>query len=390
LLFAGTELGLYVSFNDGERWEPFQLNLPKSPIHDLVIKDDDLIVATHGRSFWSLDDIAPLRQLDEKTLNADVYLYQPAAAYRFRGPGFVIPGGPQGVGANPPAGASLDYVLKSAPRDELTLEILDGQGRSVRSFSSRKTEATEPPSEFPGLPSAAEQLPAEVGLNRFVWDLRYAPPGRVPGAIFWGGRPVGALVVPGVYQLKLSVAGKSYTAALEIKADPRISASQGDLEKQLELALKIRDRATEALDTVNQVRSLRAQLEGLRKRLGGSGQYKAVVTAAEEMSKKMTTVEEALIQAKSKSSEDPLNYPIRLSEKLIALHSTVESADAAPTQQCYLVFQELSRQMEEPLAKWREVTSEDLPALNETMRKENIPAVWMAPAASKGSSTPPS
>ena len=192
---------------------------------------------------------------------------------------------------------------------------------------------------------------------------------------------MGPLAVPGTYQAKLAVAGKSYTAPLEIKADPRVQASRADLQKQFELAIQIRDRASAALEAVNQIRALRAQLESLRKRLASNAQYKPIATAAEQLGKKMTSVEEALIQAKSKSSEDPLNYPIRLSEKLMALHGTVESADAAPTQQSYEVFQELSGKVEGQLAQWREIVSKDLAALNEMMRKENVPVLSVAPAA---------
>ncbi len=383
LLYAGTETGVFVSFNDGARWQSLRLNLPTTPIHDLVVKDADLVVATHGRSFWILDDVAPLRQFEEKSANADVYLYQPAPAYRFRGPTFVIPGSSLGAGVNPPAGANLDYFLKSVPKDEATLEIRNTHGELVRKFSSRKSETAEPPSEFPGLQGPSEQLPTEAALNRFVWDLRYAPPSKVTGAVYWGGRPMGPLVVPGTYQVLLSVAGKNYTAPLEVKADPRISATREDLEKQLELALKIRDRASEALDAVNQIRSVRSQLDGLGKRLGSSGQYKAILSGADEMNRKMTAVEDALIQAKSKSNEDPLNYPIRLSEKLMALHSTVESADAAPTQQSYEVFQSLSGQIEQQVAAWKDLTSKNLVALNEMMRKENVPLVWVAPPTLK-------
>jgi len=202
---------------------------------------------------------------------------------------------------------------------------------------------------------------------------------------------VGPLAVPGTYQAKLAVAGKSYTAPLEIKADPRVQASRADLQKQFELAIQIRDRTSAALEAVNQIRALRAQLESLRKRLASNAQYKPIATAAEQLGKKMTSVEEALIQAKSKSSEDPLNYPIRLSEKLMALHGTVESADAAPTQQSYEVFQELSGKVEGQLAQWREIVSKDLAALNEMMRKENVPVLSVAPAApTPAAATPPS
>ncbi len=383
LLYAGTETGLFVSFDDGAHWQRFHLNLPTTPIHDLVIQEDDLVVATHGRSFWVLDDITPLRQFEDKVTSADVHLYQPASAHRLRGPGFMIPGASLLAGTNPPAGAIVDYSFASPPSDAVTLEILDSQRKLVRKYSSRKAEETEAPSEFLEK-RPAEQLPTEAGLNRFVWDLHHEPPTKVPGAVYWGGRPVGPLALPGTYQVKLTVAGNSYTAPLELKADPRVHSSPADLQKQFELATQIRDRASQALEAVNQIRALRLQLEALRKRLGGE-QYKTILTTAEELNKKMTPVEEALIQPKSKSSEDPLNYPIQLSEKLMALQSTVESADAAPTQAAHEVLQELSRQLDEQLGKWREIVTKDLASLNELMRKENVPVVSVAPAGSKAS-----
>jgi photosystem II stability/assembly factor-like uncharacterized protein len=375
LLYAGTEIGVFVSFDNGGRWQPLQLNLPATPIHDLVVKEDDLVVATHGRSFWILDDITPLRQFDDKVAAADVHFYTPAPAYRLRGPGFIIPGS-LGAGANPPTGAIFDYYLKSAASDEITIEILDRQGKQVRKFSSKKREEAEPPSEFPEM-RTPEQLPTEAVLNRFVWDLRYEPPSRIPGAVTFGGRPAGPLAVPGQYQARLRVAGGSYAVPVEIKADPRVHASQADLERQFELSRRIRERVTQLSDTVNQIRSLRSQLETLRKRLAGNAEHKPITSAAEDLNKKMTAVEEALLQVKSKSFEDSLNYPNRLFEKLVALRGTVESADGPPTQQAGEVLEELSRKVEEQVARWRELETKDLAALNEMVRKENIPMLWV-------------
>ncbi len=391
LLYAGTERGVLVSFDDGDHWQSLQLNLPTTPIRDLVVKDDDLVVATHGRSFWILDDITPLRQLNQQLASEPLYLYKPRLTYRTHaGRGF----GPRGpVGENPPGGAIIYYSLKSAPPDkgkdkqEVRLEILDSQGKLVRKFSSEppKQEAPEPPSEFPEGPRPPERLPVEAGMNRFAWDLRYEAASKVPGAVFWGGRPEGPRALPGIYQVKLTAEGKTLTVPLEVKLDPRVSTSQADLEKQFNLAIQIRDRVTQAHDAANQIRDLRSQLKELKKRLGENGSAKPIISAADEIDKKMTPVEEHLMQVKSKSSEDPLNYPIMLDDKLSALGNVVESADTAPTQQSYEVFQLLSHQLDAQLSKWNDVRSKDLVALNELARKENIQAIILPPAGGQSS-----
>jgi len=286
------------------------------------------------------------------------------------------------VGANPPTGVVIDYFLKSAPKDGITLEILDAKGQVIRKYASKKAaEGASPEEEEFGFARPGEALPAEEGLNRFTWNMRSEAPARVPGAVSWGGRPNGPLVVPGTYQIKLTVAGKTATAAAEIQKDPRVAVSQADLEKQNELAVRIRDRVNAGHEAVNQIRSVRGQLDALKKRLGADAGAKPVVEAADALKKKMDAVEEKIIQPKSKSGEDPLNYPIQVADQLMALQSTVESADAAPTAQSYVVYEELNGRLETQLAAWREIQSKDLAALNELIKKNNIPAI--APAVEK-------
>jgi len=381
LLFAGTENGIYVSFDDGAHWQSLKLNLPTTPIHDLTVKNDDLVVATHGRAFWILDDISPLRQMNATTASEDAHLYQPAMAIRYRGPGFALPATVP-VGANPPSGVIIDYFLKSAPKDAVQLEILDAKGKVVRTISSKKAaEGASPDEEEFGITRPGEKPTTEEGLNRFVWDMRGEAPARVPGAVSWGGRPTGVLVAPGTYQIKLTVGGKPLTTSAEIQKDPRVNVSQADLEKQYELSTRIRDRVSAGHETVNQMRSVREQLEGLKKRLGADSGAKAVLDSSEALKKKIDAVEEKVIQPKSKSGEDPLNYPIQAADQLMALQGTVESADVAPTAQSYVVFDELNARLETQLAAWRDVQSKDLAALNELMKKSNVEAI--APAAEK-------
>ena len=381
LLYAGTENGIYVSFDDGGHWQSLKLNLPTTPIHDLTVKNDDLIVATHGRAFWSLDDISPLRQMNATTASEETHLYQPAATIRYRGPGFTLPPTVP-VGANPPTGVIIDYFLKSAPKDAVELEILDAKGKVVRKISSKKAaDGASPDEEEFGIARPGEKLPTEEGLNRYVWDMRSEAPARVPGAVNWGGRPTGPLVVPGNYQVKLTVGGKSYAASSEIRKDPRVSASQEDLQKQFELAMRIRDKVSAGHEAVNQMRSVREQLDGLKKRLGGDDGTKPVLDSADALKKKMDGVEEKIIQPKSKSGEDPLNYPIQVTDQLMALQGTVESADTAPTAQSYVVFDELSARLDAQVAAWREIQSKEVAALNELMKKNNVPSI--APAVVK-------
>jgi hypothetical protein len=383
LLFAGTETGIFVSFDGGAHWQSLQLNLPTTPIHDLMIKGDDLVVATHGRSFWILDDITPLRNVSERVANADVYLYPPQRAIRFRTGGVV----PERLllwdGENVPNGAIIDYYLKAAPKDEITLEILDSQGKLVRRYSSKHSESESPEQqEWPDQTKPSELLPANAGMNRFTWDLRYAAPTLVSGTAWDGGEPPkGPLAVPGKYQVKLTVAGKSETAEFELETDPRVKTPQADLEKELELGLKIRSSISLADETVNQIRDVRAQLEALRKRLGSSEQAKTIAGAAEAINKKMTPIEDALINPKIKATEDSLNYPLRLNNQLGTLAAFVDSADSAPTAQDYAALEFLNSKVAAQAAAWKETASKDLAELNERIRKENIPVI--SPTAGK-------
>jgi photosystem II stability/assembly factor-like uncharacterized protein len=385
LLFAGTENGAYVSFDDGGHWQSLKLNLPTTPIHDLVVKGDDLVLATHGRAFWSLDDIGALRQMSANTAGEEAHLYQPSAAIRYHGGGFQLPATVP-VGANPPTGVVIDYFLKSAPKEkeEITLEILDANGKMVRKYSSRKAaEGASPDEEEFGFRRQGETLPAEAGLNRFVWNMRSEDPVKVPGTVTWGGRPVGPYVVPGKYEVKLTVAGKSYTVPAEVQKDPRASATQADLEKQAELANRIKERVSVAHEAVNQIRSVRAQIDALHRRLAADKNAKPVLDAGEDLKKKMNAIEEKIIQPKSKSGEDPLNYPIQTADQMLALQSTVESADTAPTAASYTVFDELNGRLETQLKDWRDLQGKDLAALNALIQKNNISVIAPTAEATK-------
>jgi photosystem II stability/assembly factor-like uncharacterized protein len=386
LLYAGTETGVYVSFDDGAQWQPLQLNLPTTSIRDLTVKHDDLIAATHGRSFWILDDVTPLRQLSSSAASADVYLYKPRVTYRLRGLGGYHSLNP--VGQNPPDGAIISYYLKSAPsaKDTITLEILDSQGNLVRKYSSKKKEE-KGPREWPEQAMARNVLPDQAGMNRFAWDLQATPPVKIPREVGSDWELQGPLVLPGTYTAKLTVEKKSYSEPFEVKLDPRVKTSMADLQSQLDMARKIGQAISSDHTAVNQIIGLRKQLKDLEALLKARKSNEEIIQAAEALDQKMTAVEEALYNPKVTSSEDNLNYPDRLDQQFIQLAYTVESADAPPIQPAVERFQELSGQLDVLLAKWHEVQSMDLPALNEMIRKAKIPAIMLPPAEQPGEET---
>jgi len=362
LLYAGTETGIYVSFDDGAHWQSLKLNLPTTPIHDLIVKDDDLAVATHGRSFWVLDDVSPLRQLGAQSANEEMILYKPRPAYRLRWPEEFERRQP--VGQNPPPGAIVSFYFKAAPKGEVALEILDSQGKVVRKYSSLEKKEAETPPEWPDREPPQEKIPTEAGLNRFVWNLRYEGARKLPGEVSADERSRGPVALPGTYQVRLTAEGKSQTVSLELKLDPRVNVSLADLQKQFDLNLKIRDRLSELHQTVNDIRGIRVQFRALQNRLGEDGHFKSILSASEALDKKMTPMEEQLLQVKIKSSEASLNYPVLIDEQLHHLAESVDNADAVPTQQQSAVFEQLSQQAAPLFAQWKQRMSGDLVALN--------------------------
>ena len=378
LVFAGTETGVHVSFDSGTTWQPLQRNLPVVPITDLVVKNDDLVVATQGRSFWSLDDIGALRAAKPDIVNAAVHLFPPSPAYRF--------GGGEGrgpVGKNPAYGAQIRYLLKDAPKqgEEVKLDILDAKGAVVRSFSSKEEKGEDKKEEDDGddddgPPAAtAKSLPAKAGLNSFTWDLRYAEASKFKGMILWGGQTAGPRVVPGRYEARLSAAGQTLSQPFEVRKDPRVQTSDADYAKQQQLLLQIRDELSRTNDAIGRLRAVRDQARTAAERAKGGPAEKAVEEARDALAKKLTAVEEALYQTRNRSSEDPLNFPIQLNNKLAALGSSVGSSDAAPTEQAYAVHDDLKKRIDAELATLDKVLAEDVPAFNRLVREKEVPAV---------------
>ena len=336
LLYAGTELGVFVSFDDGARWTPLQLDLPVTPIHDLAVKGDDLVAATHGRAFWILDDLTPLRQATPASMDAAMWLYAPQTATRLYYPEQVDSRRP--VGENPPAGALIDYTLKAKPSQEVTLDILDAQGRPVRHISSQFSAREKQPPEWPDQVEPPHLIPAEAGMNRFVWDLRMDDPVQISGAFYSGEAPRGPLVAPGTYQVKLSMGGVSRTAPLVLVADPRTAGDKGAIEAKTALSVATLHDIDALHRAVNDIRAVKA-------RLGPAPDRTALVH-------QLSGVEEALMQVNMKGSEANLAFPGMLNEQYATFAAVLDDADTPPTAQQVQRFQSLHDQLGVQLAAW--------------------------------------
>ncbi|MGH9792804.1 MAG: glycosyl hydrolase, partial [Candidatus Acidiferrales bacterium] len=337
---------------------------------------------------WILDDLEPLRQMSEQIAKADVHLFNPSSAARFRGGGGFGRGGVF-AGENPPNGAIVYYHLKEKPKGEITLEILDGKSEAIRKYSSveKKIEG-KPLPERPQRRETPDVLPVEPGMHRFVWNLRYEMPEFVPNVVWDMGAPSGPLALPGKYTVRLNVAGKSYTAPLEVRMDPRVTTPMADLQQQFALLMDLRKLIGDTHAGVLQIRAAREQLGDLRKRLGdGSGNGNGGANASKELSsaattieKKMAPVEAELIEVLAKSSQDMCNYPAQLSSKIGWLDNVVDSADTAPTQQSLELYKEFRARADRELAAWREIVAKDLAELNRSIERQKVPAVRV-PAA---------
>jgi len=394
LLYAGTETGLYISFDDGANWQSMQFNLPVTPITDLAIhkRERELVAATQGRAFWIFDDLPTLHQMmDAGGFGAasQTKLFKPKEAYRMAGGGgFNLPPTAT-VGKNPANGVVVYYSLKAKPATDLVLEFLDANGKSVNKFTTRLPRggagqgpaAAEQPAAgggeegfFGGAPARAT---TDAGLNRFVWDMRYADATRFPGMILWAGQTNGPRVVPGNYQVKLTVDGQTLTENFEVKSDPRLTTTAADYAKQLDLSLKIRDKLTETHNAIIQIRDVKKQIDDLVKRVGP--QSKPIADAGNALNKKLTEVEEALYQTKNQSSQDPLNFPIRLNNKLAALLGVVARSETPPNEQSFAVFDELNADINAQLLKLSQIMKTDVPAFNQLVKDQNIPAIVVKP-----------
>ncbi|MGB0386070.1 MAG: VPS10 domain-containing protein, partial [Ardenticatenaceae bacterium] len=415
LLYVGTETGLYISFNGGDSWQAFQLNLPVTPIYDLLIKENDLVVATHGRSFWILDDITPLHSLSGGVYDSEAHLFAPRATYRllphlFAGwiggsPGknymanlgdvtaYYETKTPEGAsvlrfldaGSNPPRGVIIPYYLKEQPSDKISLTILDADGNEVKTFESKLEEETKEKDKKKEEEKDTLYIPAKAGMNRFIWDMRYADGVKVAGKDIAAVKATGPTAAPGRYQVQLKVGtlrqavpepveGQTSSGSFDLMKDPRVTTSQEELDAQFDLLMRIRNKLSEANSAINRIRDLRKQVDGWVNRVSEQPQKDAISSAASNLKDKLTEIEKTLILPDPKKQIDVWGSA-RLTTKLGALTSVVNSADFAPTKQSYDVFDKLSTEVDTQLHALQHLISSDVAAFNQLIQETQIPAL---------------
>jgi photosystem II stability/assembly factor-like uncharacterized protein len=412
LLYAGTERGVWISFDDGATWQSLRRNLPIVPIHDLAIKEGDLIAATHGRSFWILDDLSALRQMSPEIARSPAHLFRPRKVYRagFGGGGGNGAAGGHPSGANPPSGGVVYYSL-AQPRQLVTIDFLDAQGKIIRSFTSQQDpkvaadsvradsirsarndslrragvtpdttaraeasgEETPPSEEGPVRRPPPPRVANKAGLNMFAWNLRYPDPSVFENMILWAGSIAGPVVLPGTYTVRLNVNGQSYTQPLTIVKDPRSTATDADLKEQFDFLMRIRDKTSQANDAVKTIRNVKAQLADRAKKMPADNSV-AFTRIATDLSNRLSAIEGEIYQVRNQSGQDPLNYPIKLNSKIAALSGVVGGTDAKPTSQSYTVFNDLSSQLDRQLSALRGALIV-LPSINATLKAAGLPPI---------------
>ncbi len=348
LLFLGTEHGAYVSFDAGDHWQSLQLNLPDTPIRDLVVKDNDVVLGTHGRGFWILDDIQPLRQLTSELMKQNVIFFKPGDAIR-------------GI-----SNATFQYYI-SGKVDSVKLEILDEKGALVTTFKGDKPEYKVDPN-IPRWEREPAKPTTATGINVFSWNLRYPGATTFDGMILWGANAKnGPMAPPGKYQVRFTSKGYTMTYPFEIKMNPNLKGvTVADLKETFDLAMKIRDKESAANEAVIQIRKVRKDFEEALKQTTDQ----SAITAANDLLKKITAIEEELYQVKNRSGQDPLNFPIKLGNRISAVRRSLETGDNKPTAGAYKVFAELSKELDAHLANLNAILTGGLPPLKATLKLE--------------------
>jgi len=383
LLFAATERSVYFSLDDGEHWQSLRLNLPITSMRDLVVHNDDLVIGTHGRSFWILDNITPLRQLDERTADSPALLFAPQLTYRVRrNNGTDTPLPPEiPAGQNPPDGAMLDYWLKAPASGPVVLEVFDSAGKSVRRFSSSDKPSARDEKDL-NVPTywirAERTLSSAAGMHRFIWDLHYPPPDSLEreypiSAIYRDTPlyPLGAPVLPGTYSVKLTVGGQPYEQSLNIKMDPRVKTSPDDLKAQFEMEMKIVEEMHRDFQALVQVRNLRKKLKDLQ----AQGKPK-LQTAIADLDKKAAELEGTPGGYGATFLSTPEGRSLaRFNTALKNLLGVVNSADSAPTSQALATFAEVQKGLADQLARWTEIQNTDMQALNRELKQARIAVI---------------
>jgi photosystem II stability/assembly factor-like uncharacterized protein len=384
LLYAGTEFGLFLSFDDGATWQPFQRNLPVTPITDLAVKGGDLIVATQGRSFWVLDDLTALRDYKDAIRGEALHLFAPPPAVRFPGGGF---GGDDDesprldVGKNPPAGVPITFWLKDKPRDgdKLAVEIRDAD-TLLRSYTNEKKDKDK--EEGADDDRADKPLEPKAGLNRIVWDMRILRPTLLPKAILWGSDR-GPMVAPGKYTVKVRWNDQEQTQAFEVVPRPGIAATPADLDAQFRLLRDTRDGLSATHEAVRQIRDVKAQIQTVQDHAERLGKGPELKDEGKALSDKLTAIEKKLVNPDIKSNQDPLNFPPALDHQFAGLASVVSSADAKPTDSSAVYYKQIRGELDGILKELQAVLDGDLAAFNRRVAQAGIPPVVAAPAKAK-------
>jgi hypothetical protein len=374
LLYAGSEHTVYVSWNDGDTWQKLSQNLPDVQVADLQVAENDLVIATHGRAFWIMYNIAPLRQLNPQVAQEAVHLFDPVDPIRSVDPG-----------------VQVVYYLK-ADVDSLTLEFLDASGNPIQRFTGSRADTTRPrgpASEeeffFGGGPPRRPAVKA--GAQSFLWNLRYPGYTDFQGRIFWAAGNSGPVAVPGRYQVRLTAGGVTQTQDFEVKMDPRLqgTVTVAQLKEQFDLTMKIRDRVSDANEAVIRVRNIKSQVDDRLKKTGDA----AITSLGGTVKTRLSAPEEEIYQVRNRSGQDPLNFPIMLNNKMAALMGTVQSADAPPTAQSYQVYQYLDSLVQKQLDAVEGVISSDVTQLNNLLKNANLPAIDTAKPKREGTVAAP-
>ena len=360
LLYAGTEWGMYISFDDGEKWQPFQLNLPVTSIRDLTIKDESLIAATHGRSFWMIDDLGPIRQISEDVMANDHHLFTPKPAYRMAQSGGFGSPNLRLTGENHPNGVLFNYFIKDWNEDvEVRLEISDSDGQVIRDFSNKAKEQKN-------------KLPVQKEENRFVWNMRYPGFKEFPGMVLYSSPNNGPKAVPGSYVARLIIDDAISETNFEIAKDPRLPNSDEDYQKQLDFLLTVRDKVSEAHQAMIDIKSIRDDIEYFDRKLAGKEVYEELLSMTKVLNEEMSVIENNIHMTKNQSRQDPLNYGIRINNRLAFLMADQQRGDYPPTDQAEEVRMAISNELDVELTKLDELLEKRLTEINEKGRELGV------------------
>ncbi|MEC7265108.1 MAG: glycosyl hydrolase, partial [Bacteroidota bacterium] len=368
LLYAGTEWGMFISFDDGESWVPFQLNLPITSIRDLHLRDNDLIAATHGRSFWMIDDLTPLHQLSDEVKNSAFYLYKPDMAYRMHQDGGWQEPDTKLVGENHPNGAIINFYLKDLKEgDKVSLDILEMDGTLIRSYAN-----TASPDRM--RPSSTQKLEVKKGGNRMVWNMRYPGYEEFKGMIFYSSPNVGPKVVPGDYKVRLTYNGTPMEQTFSIEKDPRIPLMQDDFQQQFDFLMKVRDQVSRANKAIINIRDIKKDLAYLKEKTTDNVEIKNLVDTFES---ELSVIENKIHMTKNQSSQDPLNFGIRINNRLAFLLADSQRGDQRPTKQAQEFFGEVTKELDVQINALNTLVKKQATAINEKVEENHIKMISM-------------